>query len=619
LRSNDRPARPLIEDTASPVRVRANAFQRQTPGRFNPAVEPENRISGRSKCVAWLVLAVYLSFLLYRAMLHSDGGEATSVPGWQMQGSRWFFAWMGGLALKGLCEFTLFVPVGFISAMVVPRGQGLLSRFAISLPGLVVASVLAALVHVVKMGLSWHVSEVLALTLPVLGCLLGTWMGTTWLRGWLARFLFLPKLALLVLLGALGAGITLWMVVEETPLPFEAARVTSAEKRRLVRLVRGKNPRSLAEGQLHRLRLTDHDINVLLSWGLSIGSPDRKAKVDLGHDYACFSASIGIAPGGRKTRYLNLEVDGNSEVEDNLVRLNIYRCSLGSLKVPRWLLNLLSPAVTALLNEHRLSKPFAKAIEVVQIDPDSIAVTYGRVDLPPGFRQDLFGPATASEEVLTSTRAQVENLLAAVTQIPGKQPSFGMCLETVFALARERSAQRDPVTENRAGIFALGVLLGHHRLEEFLGSVLPDRDYLSARRALLRVTVRRRSDWTKHFCVSAAIAILSDDVSDAAGLLKEELDAGRGGSGFSFADLLADRAGTTFALRATRDQSSARAMQDRLARGFSIEEFFPPAADLPEGIPDAELQSRYGGVGGQAYNRLIDEIERRIAACAAYR
>jgi hypothetical protein len=60
-------------------------------------------------------------------------------------------------------------------------------------------------------------------------------------------------------------------------------------------------------------------------------------------------------------------------------------------------------------------------------------------------------------------------------------------------------------------------------------------------------------------------------------------------------------------------------MQDRLARGFRIEEFFPPAADLPEGIPDAELQWRYGGVGGRAYNQLIDEIERRIAACAAYR
>jgi hypothetical protein len=106
--------------------------------------------------------------------------------------------------------------------------------------------------------------------------------------------------------------------------------------------------------------------------------------------------------------------------------------------------------------------------------------------------------------------------------------------------------------------------------------------------------------------------------SNAIGLLKEELDAGTGGSGFSFADLLADRAGTTFAVRATRDEATACAMQDRIARGFRVEEFFPPAADLPEGVTEAELQARYGGVGGEAYCQLIEEIERRIAACAAY-
>jgi hypothetical protein len=106
--------------------------------------------------------------------------------------------------------------------------------------------------------------------------------------------------------------------------------------------------------------------------------------------------------------------------------------------------------------------------------------------------------------------------------------------------------------------------------------------------------------------------------SDAAGLLKEELDAD-GGSGFSFADLLADRAGTTFAEVATRDEARAAAVQRRIAEGFWVDEFFPPADGLPEGIPDAQLQSRYGGVGGPLYRRTAEEIERRIAACAAYR
>jgi hypothetical protein len=260
------------------------------------------------------------------------------------------------------------------------------------------------------------------------------------------------------------------------------------------------------------------------------------------------------------------------------------------------------------------------AIKAVSIEPNSIEVTYGRVDIPTGFREDLFGPVILSEEVLASTGAQVDHLLAVVSQLPNLQPSFDMCFETIFTFARSRSVERDPVTENRAGIFALGILLGHPRVEEFLGHVPVSFDNSATRRALRRVAVRGRPDWTKHFCVSAAIAILSDEVmSDAAGLLKEELDADIGGSGFSFADLLADRAGTTFAICATRDEADACAMQDRITRGFRVEEFFPPAADLPEGISDAVLQSHYGGVGGEAYHRIIDEIERRIASCAAYR
>ena len=132
-------------------------------------------------------------------------------------------------------------------------------------------------------------------------------------------------------------------------------------------------------------------------------------------------------------------------------------------------------------------------------------------------------------------------------------------------------------------------------------------------------TLRSRGDWARHFTVSGALTVLSAVApSDAAGLLKEELDAD-GGSGFSFADLLADRAGTSFADLATRDDASALRLQERLRGGFRVDDFFPPPAGLPEGIPDAELQARYGGVGGPLYRQQADEIERRLAACPAYR
>ena len=570
--------------------------------------------------VGWVILIAYSLFLAYRAYGQGAGDETANALAWGLQNSHRLVGWIRGIVLRAFLESAYFVPVGFGAAMVSPRGSGGLRRFPISLPALAIGSALAILTYAFKIAGSRHLVAVVGVVFPLLGCLFGTWAGTTWLRGGRTRLWFLPKVALLALLSVLCTGGLVWLSLEEKPLPFEAARVTSAEKRRLVDLTRSKSPGSLNEGQTHTLRLTEHDVNILLSWILSLRSPERKAMVSLDRDSVSLLMSVTTPLGGGRRRYLNLEMTGGAGVENGILRLRANRCRIGSVEVPGWLLRSLCPLVTSLLRHDRRSKPFLDATRGMTIEPDSIQLTYGPLDLPAGLRKSLFRPAITSEELLASTRTHVDCLLllAIVRQLFDPEPSFDLCLKTVFALARDRSTQRNPVTENQAAILALGVLLGHPQIEEFLGSVVIDGDD-AARQVLQRVAIRGRSDWVRHFCVSAAIAILSDEtVSDATGLLKEEFDANVGGSGFSFADLLADRAGTTFAISATRDEAAARAMQDRLAGGFRIEEIVPLADDLPEGMSDAELQSSYGGVGGEGYRRLAEEIERRIATCAAY-
>ena len=582
--------------------------------------KPEKKLGNRGKYFGWILLGAYSLFLLCRALYHRGGGILPGAPVWELQDSRRLLGWIGGLVLVGLCELACYVPVGFLATVVVSHGSARSRRLPIGVTALVVASVLAVLVQLVETFGSWHLVLMVSLVIPLLGCLLGTWIGVTWLCGWRARLWLLPKAALLAFLTAVCLGAVMWLSLEQSPLPFEAARVTSADKRRLAHLIRGKNPRSLQEGQTQTLRLTEHDINVLLSWGLSLGSPERKARIGLADGSASLWVSMGVPFSRGPSHYLNLLTTGRTRIADGTVQLEVDRCRLGTLNVPGWFLNTFSPIVVSLLSHDRRSRPFLDALREIAIEPDSVEVTYGRLKLPPGFREDLFGPAVGSEEVLASTRAQVAQLLAVVNQSPGAPPSFGLCMETVFTLARDRSVERDPMMENQAALLALGILLGHHRVEEFVGPVLAGQDTGNNARLLSRVVLRERSDWTKHFCVSAAIVVISNGtVSDAAGLLKEELDADIGGSGFSFGDLLADRAGTTFATHATRDRTAARAMQNRLADGFREDDFFPPAADLPEGLHDAELRSRYGGVGGEGYRRVVEEIERRVAACLAYR
>ena len=56
-------------------------------------------------------------------------------------------------------------------------------------------------------------------------------------------------------------------------------------------------------------------------------------------------------------------------------------------------------------------------------------------------------------------------------------------------------------------------------------------------------------------------------------------------------------------------------MQARLQGGYSVDDFFPPASDLPENLTVEAFGRDYGGVGDQRYRRMIGEIEARLDRC----
>jgi hypothetical protein len=225
----------------------------------------------------------------------------------------------------------------------------------------------------------------------------------------------------------------------------------------------------------------------------------------------------------------------------------------------------------------------------------------------------------AMGELHGAVSVYIARLLEVLPKSPRGDARFAQALTTTFALARERAKSGSLVSENRAALLALGVVLGHPKLVRFLGERLDGESLATINTLRDQTTLRGRADWSRHFTVSGALTVISAVApSDAAGLLKEELDAD-GGSGFSFADLLADRCGTTLAQLATRSEPSAAGLQQQLAQGFAVDDFFPEAKDLPEGIPAPELSARYGGVGGAGFRVLMSDIERRVASCRGYR
>jgi len=505
-------------------------------------------------------------------------------------------------------------PLGMLAVFALPDREGRLSRlFRVALPATAVAIALLYLALAMRAG--WTRPGSFELILPGVGVLLGVWAALAWRRGWWSRIVFLPKLAGLALMLAVGGLALAVAALERQPAVPERPPLTSSQKRHIVSLFRDKDPREVPPGETRTVRLSGPELDQLVSWVAAVGLRAR--------------TSVTLAPGGvsgvatvavpRTGRWLNVIASTRVGIEKGRLSLAGPRLQVGRLTVPPVALDALAPFVEAGLRDDRDLRRVLPAVESLRLDPDEAVLTYGRVDMPRGLVARLVWGEDPSDGMREAVYGQVDRLLAVLPEVPRGDARFGAALETAFALARDRSAGRSAVEENRAALLALGIVLGHPRVERAVGDKLDDARAGLAEKVRGGTTLRGRADWTRHFTVSGALTVMSAVApSDAAGLLKEELDAD-GGSGFSFGDLTADRAGTTFAEVATRDEARAAAIQARLAGGFRVDEYFPRAEDMPEGIPDDQLQSRYGGVGGPLYRRTAAEIERRVAGCAAYR
>lgn len=211
-----------------------------------------------------------------------------------------------------------------------------------------------------------------------------------------------------------------------------------------------------------------------------------------------------------------------------------------------------------------------------------------------------------------AVNAYHQKLLALQAQGIGNKGSLVDLLQPLFSFAAERSRNGDPVAENRALLALLGAWSSRHGLEQ----LVPDA---TAHPKGFRLKLERRTDFGQHFLTSAALAAQGDSaLADAVGLFKEIADAD-GGSGFSFTDIAADRAGTRFGELAVRSAQDALQLQRRLAAGINETDIMPPARDLPEHMKAAEFESRFGGVGSDAYKAVMADIEQRIAACPIHR
>jgi hypothetical protein len=208
--------------------------------------------------------------------------------------------------------------------------------------------------------------------------------------------------------------------------------------------------------------------------------------------------------------------------------------------------------------------------------------------------------------------------------IKGSSVSLAAYLKPLFLTAQERSERGGPAkSENRALIFSLTLYAMGWSDKILTNDPGASSGFSSGTPALAkairqRLTLGDRGDLAQHFLISAAISAGSNSgLSSIVGVFKEMEDS-RGGTGFSFADLAADRAGIEFAKLATEKDGTALNLQRSMAQIVDELEFMPPVDHLPEGIMELEFKRRFHDLDSREYALVEAEIAQRIAGCKLY-
>jgi hypothetical protein len=121
-----------------------------------------------------------------------------------------------------------------------------------------------------------------------------------------------------------------------------------------------------------------------------------------------------------------------------------------------------------------------------------------------------------------------------------------------------------------------------------------------------------RGDLAKHWALSAALtSVLGPDAANSLGEWKELQDSLPDGSGFSFVDLAADRAGVQTARSAIAPSTAVTAAEE-LSR--ATDEYMLPNALVraPEGLSEAAFVDRFGSLDETGYRKAVSHIDQTL-------
>jgi len=390
-----------------------------------------------------------------------------------------------------------------------------------------------------------------------------------------------------------------WLMLDHNPALEPPEEFRRSDLTWVRSLFQRHDPRPYPPDMVHSIRLDEDELNRLLNYAVQLRQISG-ISAELRPGVANLTASVRI-PDNPYGHYLNI----TAEVADIPGGVQIRSLRLGNLPLPGLLADWMARLAHRHLRHDETYATLTEAFRQINFDENQATLDYQwHPELLTQIERKSAALLIAPEEQarMLELARHLDELVKPMKH--GSTVPLAQVSAPLFEHARLSGG--DAAENNRAALTALAAYLAGFSLPRLL-----EGDSHSVRRApRVLLSLHGRRDFAEHYVISAAITVNGGSrLANAIGLIKEEEDAKKG-SGFSFTDLAANRAGVHLGERATGDEATA--VLAWLASARSDSDLMPDFRDLPEFMSQAEFDRRFGPIGSERYLRLIGQIDARL-------
>ena len=429
-----------------------------------------------------------------------------------------------------------------------------------------------------------------------------------------SRIIGLALRLLLILIISIPFMVALLALQSERSVP-QMQTLIASDLDEVERLLLETAPASTARPSQQTTNLNARELNLLLRYGLQVTNlaPQWSGEIELEEDLLLLHASVAIG-GSNIPLYLNIQATLHSDGSS----FELGAVEAGNLSMPQ--------PVTALM-VRRLQTNLLAAdvgfvdirdllanIESAAVNPDSLELVVNwepeLIDRLANRTRQLFVPEQDRRKII----AYYNEISRIVPTIPTdlRAVSLNTFLAPLFSFAANQSElSGDAIAENRSALQALAIYVSNEDIGELVGPELA-ADIDAA--PFIEVRLQRRQDLAQHLVSIAAIsASAGAGFAELLSTTKEAYDA-RYRSGFSFSDLTANSVGVTLATYATRDQQTAKIMQQRLSAIGNESDYMPQVGNNRDGLTESDFANQYRDRNSPEYAQRLRLIQDLIAS-----